>query len=201
MELTKEQRNFFADLDLDKAIAAGEGKLHFQFTHKDHVVFVEVYSMSEADITVWRKVPEGEDLISDRELSLFSIPNSRNVSGPEVLRRVHAEAGKSEYSTLKKAWLATPYVERWEVAVRWSCTAFSINIDEVQYTIEVTESPDDDSVTVAELALSGDPIYTFTIPQPYRTVQTVQSLLNLTEAITLAWRDAVLDETYGEESK
>lgn len=201
MELTKEQRNFFADLDLDKAIAAGEGKVHFDFHHKGCVVEVAVFCSCAADIIVKPKGTAGNTSCPDTNLCLLNIPNTTNVSGPEVLRMVHAEAGKPEYSQLKKAWLATPYVERWEVAVRWSCTAFSINIEEDQYTIEVTESPDDDSVTVAELFLSGDPIYTFTIPKPYRTVQTVQSLSNLAEAITLAWRDAVLNETYVEESK
>lgn len=201
MELTKEQRNFFADLDLDKALAAGEEKVHFQFPHKDHVVYVEAYSMSCADIIVRRKTKAGVVSDPDGYLSMFDISGTTNVSGPEVLRMVHEEAGKSGYSPLKKAWLATPYVERWDVSVRWSCTAFSTDIGEAQYLIEVTESPDDDRVTVAELSLSGDSIYTFTIPQPYHSDQTVQSLLNLAEAITLAWRDAVLDETYGEESK
>lgn len=201
MELTKAQRNFFADLDLDKAIAAGEGKVHFEFNHKGCVVEVAVFCSCDADIIVKPKDDAGNVSCPATNLCLLNIPDTTNVSGPEVLRMVHAEAGKSEYSPLKQAWLATPYVERWHVDVRWSCTAFSTNTGEAQYLIEVTESPDDDSVTVAELFLSGDQIYTFTIPQPYRSDQTAQSLLNLAEAINEAWRDAVLGETYGEESK
>lgn len=43
MELTKAQLDFFADLDLDSAIKAGEGKVHFTFTHKGHVVEVAAH--------------------------------------------------------------------------------------------------------------------------------------------------------------
>lgn len=201
MELTKAQRNFFADLDLDKALAAGEGKVHFEFTHNGCVVEVAVFCSCDADIIVKPKDSAGNAACSDTNLSLLNIPDTTNVSGPEVLRRVTAEAGKSEYSPLKKAWLATPYVEWWNVAVRWSCTAFSTDIEEVQYTIEVTESPDDDRVTVAELSLSGTQIYTFTIAQPYNSDPTAKSLMNLAEAINVAWRDAVLSEYNEEESK
>ena len=201
MKLTKEQRNFFADLELDKVIAAGEGKVHFDFTHKGCVVEVAVFCSCDADIIVKPKDSAGNVQCPDTHLCLLNIPDTTNVSGPEVLRMVHAEACKPEYSALKKAWLATPYVERWEVAVRWSCTAFSTAIEDVQYTIDVTESPDDDSVTVAELFLSGDPIYTFTIPQPYLRDQTAKSLMDLAEAINVAWCDAVLSERNEEESK
>ena len=101
-------------------------------------------------------------------------------------------------SRLKQAWLDTPYVERRHVSVRGSCTEFSTDTGEAQYLIEVTKSPDDDGDTVAELFLPGETIHTFTIPQPYYTGQTAQSLRNLAEAITEAWRDAVLG-TYDEE--
>lgn len=201
MKLTKEQRNFFADLDLDKAIAAGAGKVHFEFDHKGCVVEVAVFCSCDADIIVKPKDSAGNAPCQDTHLCLLNIPHTTNVSGPEVLRMVHAEAGKPEYSALKKAWLATPYVERWKVAVRWSCTVFSTDIEEVQYTIDVTESPDDDSVTVAELFLSGDQIYTFTIPQPYRRAPTAKSLMDLAEEINVAWRDAVLSDYDAEESK
>lgn len=201
MELTKEQRNFFTDLDLDKAIAAGEGKVHFEFNHKGCVVEVAVFCSCDADIIVKPKDSAGNASCPDKSLCLLNIPDTTNVSGPEVLRMVHAEAGKSEYSTLKKAWLDTPYVERWNVSARWSCTEFSTNIEEVRYTIEVTESPDDDSVTVAELFLSGDLIHTFAIPQPYQSGPTAKSLMNLAEAVNVAWRDAVLSEYNEEESK
>lgn len=201
MELTKERRNFFADLDLDAALAAGEGKVHFEFPHKGHTIAVEAYCSCDADIIVRRKARNGVAHEPDKHLSMYNIPNTTNVSGREVLRMVHAEVGKPEYSSLKQAWLVTPYVDQWNVSVRGSCTEFSTAIEEDQYAIEVTESPDDDSDTVAELCLSGDPIYTFTIPQPYNRDPTVHSLRNLAEAITLAWRDAVLGETYGEESK
>ena len=201
MELTKEQRDFFADLDLDKAVSAGGGKVHFDFPHKDHTITVEAYSTCDADIIVRRKAEDDVVLPPDKRLSLFNIPDTTNVSGPEVLRMVHEEAGKSEYSALKQAWLDTPYVEKWNVTVRWACAAFSTDIEEDQYTIEVTESPDDDSVTVAELFLSGAQIYTFTIPQPYPSDHTAKSLMNLAESINIAWRNAVLSEHNEEDSK
>lgn len=172
--------------------------MHFDFTHKGCVVEVAVFCSCDADIIVKPKDNAGNTSCPDTRLCLLNIPDTTNVSGPEVLRMVHAEAGKSEYSPLKKAWLTTPYVERWNVAVRWSCTAFSTDIDEVRYKIYVTESPDDDSDTVAELFLAEDRIYTFTIPQPYSRDQTVKSLRNLAGAINVAWRDAVLSE-YNEE--
>ena len=201
MKLTKEQRNFFADLDLDKALAAGEGKVHFNFNHKGCVVEVAVFCSCDADIIVKPKNTAGNTSCPNTNLCLLNIPDTTNVSGPEVLRMVHAEAGKSEYSPLKKAWLDTPYVERWNVSVRWSCIAFSTNSEEFQYTIEAIESPDDDSVTVAELFLSGDQIYTLTIPQPYPSDPTAESLTNLAEAINAAWHDAVLSECNEEEPK
>lgn len=43
MELTKAQLDFFADLDLDSTIKAGEGKVHFTFTHKGHAVEVAAH--------------------------------------------------------------------------------------------------------------------------------------------------------------
>jgi hypothetical protein len=201
MKLTKEQRNFFAGLDLDKAIAAGEGKVHFEFTHKGCVVEVAVFCSCDADIIVKPKYNAGKASCPATNLCLINIPDTTNVSGPELLRRVHAEAGKAEYSPLKQAWLDTPYVEWWNVSIRWSCTEFSANTGEDEYRIEVTESPDDDSTTVAELFLSGDQIYTFTIPQPYPSYPAVKSLRDLAEAINAAWRDAVLSEYNEEESK
>lgn len=57
MELTKAQRNFFADLDLDKALAAGDGKVHFDFHHKGHTIAVEAYCSCDADIIVRRPNP------------------------------------------------------------------------------------------------------------------------------------------------
>ena len=201
MELTREQRNFFADLDLDKALAAGEGKVHFEFNHKGCVVEVAVFCSCDADIIVKTKDNEGNASGQATNLCLLNIPNTTNVAGPEVLRRVHAEARKSEYTPLKKAWLATPYVERWNVAVRWSCTAFSTDIGEVRYTIEVAESSDDESATVAELFLDDTQIHTFTIQQPYLRSQTAKSLMDLTEVINVAWRDAVLLECNDEETK
>ena len=102
MELTKEQRNFFADLDLDKAIAASEGKVHFDFPHKGRIVEVAVFCSCDADIIVKPKGNAGNASCPDTNLCLLNIPDTTNVSGPEVLRRVHAEACKSEYSTLKK---------------------------------------------------------------------------------------------------
>lgn len=201
MELTKEQRNFFADLDLDKAIAAGEGKVHFEFTHKGCVVEVAVFCSCDADIIVKPKDSVGNLACRDTNLCLLNIPGTTNVSGPEVLRMVYEEAGKSGYSMLKHAWLDTPYVERWHVSVRWSCTVFSTHNEEVQYTIEVTESPDDDSVTVAELFMTDEHVHTFTIPQPYHTDQTAKSLMHLAESINVAWHEAVLSEYNEEESK
>lgn len=193
MELTKTQRNFFADLDLNKAIAAGEGKVHFAFTHKAHTVTVEAHSTCDADIIVRRAANAGVVSGPDKRLSMFNIPDTTNVSAEKVLRMVYEEASTHVDSKIKQAWLDTSYVERWQVSVLDSCTEFSTNTGKTKYLIEVTESPDDGNATAAELFRSGDSICTFTIPQPYNSDQTAQSLLDLAEAITEAWRDAVLD--------
>lgn len=201
MELTKEQRDFFAELDFDKALAAGDGKVHFDFTHKNHNITVEAYCSCDADIVVRRKAKGGVVTGPDNSLSMFNIPDTTNVSAEKVLRMVYEAATTPVDSPLKQAWRDTPYVDQWNVSVRWSCTAFSTDIEEAQYMIEVTESPDDESITVAELFLSGDQIHTFTIPQPYIRDQTAKSLMNLAEALNAAWRDAVLSEYNEEESK
>lgn len=193
MDLTKTQRNFFADLDLNKAIAAGEGKVNITFTHKASTITVEAHSTCDADIIVRRAAKVGVASYPDTRLSLFNIPNTMNVSAEKVLRMVYEEASTHVASKIKQAWLDTSYVERWHVSVLDSCTEFSTNTGETKYLIEVTESPDDDSATVAELFRSGDSICTFTIQQPYNSDHTAQSLLNLAEAITEAWRDAALE--------
>ena len=201
MELTKAQRNFFAALDLDAALAAGKEKVHFDFTHKDHTISVEAYSTCDADIIVRRKAKAGVAAAPDKLLSLFNIPDTTNVSAEKVLRMVHAEASTPVDSQLKQAWLDTPYVERWHVSVRRSCTKFTTNTEEAWYVIIVTESPEDESHTVAELFISGAKIHTFTISQPYHTDLTAQILLNLAEAINAAWSEAVLDNCNEGESK
>lgn len=179
MELTKTQRNFFSDLDLDKALAAGEGKVHFDFTHNDYTIAVEAYYSCDADIIVRCKAKGGVVHEPDKHLSMFNIPDTTNVSAEKVLRMVYEAASKPADAKLKQAWLDTPYVERWDVSVQGACTEFSTRTEAAEYLIEVTESPDDDSDTVAELFMSGDSTCTFTIPQPYHTRQTAQSLLNL----------------------
>ena len=201
MELTKTQRNFFADLDLNKALAAGEGKVHFDFPHKGHIIAVEAYCSCDADIIVRRKDKAGVVSAPDKRLSIFNIPDTMNVAAEKVLRMVYGEAANPVNAQLKQAWLTTPYVERWHVSVRGPRTEFTATDGEDQYLIEVTASPDDASDTVAELFLAGTQIHTFTIPQPYYNGQTAQSLLNLAEAITEAWRDAVLAESDEGESK
>lgn len=201
MELTKTQRNFFADLDLDAALAAGEGKVHFDFTHKDHIIVVEAYCSCDADIIVRHKDKAGFVHEPDGHLSVFNIPDTTNVSAEKVLRMVYEEAVKPVASQLKQAWLDTPYVEWWHVSVGWSYTEFSTATEEARYLIRVTESPDDESDTVAELFMSGAQIHTFTIPQPYHNEHTAHSLRNLADAITEAWRDAVLADYDEEESK
>lgn len=201
MKLTKAQRDFFKDIDLPAALAAGEGKVHFAFPHKGCIVEVSVFYECSADITVQRKPGDGWASYTDTDLTLLNIPDTSNVSGPAVLRMVHAAANKPEYSPLKQAWLATPYVEQWYVSVNGSCTEFSNRDEEGQYTIEVSEDPDDSIVTVAELFLSGELIHAFTIQRPYPNRQTVRSLLKLAEAITEAWRDAVLFDYDEGESK
>ena len=80
MPLTKTQRNFFASLDLDAALAAGEGKVHFDFTNKDYTIAVEAYSTCDADIIVRRKAKSGVVSAPDRRLSLLNIPDTTNVS-------------------------------------------------------------------------------------------------------------------------
>lgn len=201
MELTNARRNFFADLDLDKALAAGCGKVHFDFTHKGHTISVEAYCSCDADIIVRRKAKDGVVHTPDKSLSMFNIPDTTNVSAQKVLRMVYEEAAKPVDFQIKQAWLDTPYVEQWYVSVRGSYTEFSTDTEEASYLIKVTESPDDKSDTVAELFISGSQIHTFTIPQPYPSDRTSKSLLYLAEAINVAWRDAVLSEHNEEESK
>lgn len=201
MELTKAQQNFFADLDLAKALEASKGKVHFGFTHKGCGIEVEAYCSCDADIIVRRKDRAGVVSAPDKRLSIFNIPDTMNVSAEHVLRMVYAKAQKTVDSQLKKAWLDTPYVEQWYVAVLESRTEFTTNTEESRYRIEVSESPDDDSATVAKLFMSDGPIHTFTISQPYHTGQTAKSLLNLAEAIAEAWHDAVLSESNEEEPK
>lgn len=198
MELTKTQQNFFADLDLDNALEAGGGKVHFDFTHKDHTISVEAYCSCDADIIVRRKARAGVVHEPDTRLSMFNIPDTTNVSAQQVLRMVYEEAVKPVDSQIKQVWFDTPYVDRWHVSVRGASTEFTTSTEEAQYLIKVTKSPDDESATVAELFVSGAPIHTFIIQQPYRNGQTARSLLNLTEAIAEAWRGAVLDSHYGE---
>ena len=195
MELTKTQRNFFADLDLDKALAAGEGKVHFDFPHNGHIISVEAYCSCDADIIVRRKDKAGVVSAPDKRLSLFNIHGTTNVAAKKVLRIVYSDPVDSQ---LKQAWLDTPYVERWNVSVQGAHTEFSTMCGDARYTIEVSANINDAGATVAELFLEGTQIHTFTIPQPYYNGHTAQSLRNLAEAITEAWRGAVLDEHYGE---
>lgn len=198
MEMTKVQRNFFADLDLDWAIKAGEGKVHFDFTHKDYIISVEAYCSCDADIIVRHKDKSGVVSAPNKRLSMYNIPDTTNVSAEKVLRMAYAEAVNPGNSQLQQAWLDTPYVEQWHVYGRGTYTEFTTHTEAAQYRIEVTESPDDESDTVAELFVSGAQIYTFIIPQPYHNGQTARSLLDLAEAITEAWRDALLDQPDGE---
>ena len=122
----------------------------------------------------------------------------QNVSAEKVLRMVYEEVIKPVDSQLKQAWLDTPYVKRWHVSVHGTQTEFSTICGKARYTIEVSANINDAGATVAELFLEDTQIHTFAIPQPYYNVQTAESLTNLAEAITEAWRDAVLDEHYGE---
>ena len=193
MELTKAQQNFLADLNLDAALAAGAGKVHFEFTHKNHIVTVEAYCSCDADIIVRRKDGAGVVSAPDGYLSLFDIPNTTNVSAEKVLRAVYEKALTPVDSQLKRAWLDTPYVELWHVSVQGACTEFSTDTEDARYNIEVTKSPEDGTATVAELSMSGAQIHTFIIPQPYPNAQTARSLLELAESITEAWREAVLE--------
>lgn len=175
--------------------------MHFEFTHKDHIIAVEAYCSCDADIIVRHKDKAGVVSAPDKRLSLHNIPDTTNVSAKKVLRMVYEGAVNPVNVQLKQAWLDTPYVERWHVSVQSAYTEFSTRIEEVSYTIVVAESPDDESDTVAELFMSGARIHTFAIPQPYHNGQTAQSLRNLADAINEAWRDAVLADHDEEESK
>lgn len=201
MELTKAQRDFFADLDLDSATKAGEGKVHFNFAHKDYIVEVAVYGACEADITVNHKPGEGLTSGPCMDLTLLNIPGTENVSGPAVLRMVYEAANKPEYSILKKAWLDTPYVELWPVDVMGSRVKFSYQDGPVCYELWASKSQEITGTATVELLVDCELTHTFRIPMRYIMKPTPQSVLELANAITLAWRDAVLDETYGEESK
>lgn len=191
MELTKAQREFFQDLDVEAAIKAGEGKLHFEFPHKGHDVFVETYSMSAADLTVRRRIPEGGYLIVDRELSLLNIPDSQNVSGPALLRQLYEAANPPVDMALKDAWRNTPYVRSWEVSQHVSCTSFKTVQDGVLYTLYAAKGPDDAEQTSVELRVAGNLVHTLTLPVVYRSRPTARDLLALADIITQAWREAV----------
>lgn len=195
MELTKAQRNFFADLDLDSAIKAGEGKVHFEFPHKGHVVAVGVYGSCEADITVKHKPREGQ---VDLDLTLLNIPGTENMSGPAVLRMVHAEANKSEYALLKEAWQDTPDVDLWPVDVMGSRVKFSWHDDLICYELWASKSQETPDTTTVELLADWEQVHTFLLPMRCPQKPTAQSVYVLANTINKAWR-AVMREEYDDE--
>ena len=98
-------------------------------------------------------------------------------------------------AALKAAWLATPYVSRWEVDTRASCLKFVIWNAGVRYTLFVGKSNDDpEGTTSVELVVDGEEIHTFSIPQPYNNRITARGIMELAAAITREWREAVCGE-------
>lgn len=195
MELTQAQRNFFADLDLDSATKAGEEKVHFDFSHKGSIVEVAVYGACEADITVTHKPVEGRSAYVDSALSLLNIPGTENMSGPAVLRMVHAEANKSEYSQLKRAWLDTPYVQQWSVDVFGSRIKFSWQSVPVCYELWASKTPGIPDTTTVGLLVDWEQVHTFQLPMRYSVKLSAQFMFELANAITTAWRDEVAEES------
>lgn len=195
MELTQAQRDFFADLDLGSAIKAGEGKVHFDFDHKGHVVEVSVYGACEADITVKPKPGEGRVSYTDSGLALLNIPGTENVSGSAVLRMVYEAANTPKYSQLKKAWLATPYVERWPVDVMKSRVKFSFQDGPVCYELWASKSQEIMDTTTVELLVDWELVHTFLLPMRCIRNPTAQFVFELAHAITVAWRDEVAEES------
>lgn len=195
MELTKAQRDFFVDLDLDSAIKAGEGKVNFDFTHKGRVVEVAVYGACEADITVQHKPGEGRGTYPDPSLTLLNIPGTENVPGPAVLRMVYEAANKPEYSQLKKAWLATPYVERWPVDVMGSRVKFSFQDGSVCYELWASKSLAIPDTATVELLVDWELAHTFMLPIRYIRKPTAHFVHELAHAITVAWSAEVAEES------
>lgn len=195
MELTQVQRDFFADLDLASATKAGEEKVQFDFLHKGRIVEVAVYSGCEADIRVKHRPEGGRVTCIDPALSLPNIPGTVNMSGPAVLRRVHAEANKPGDPQLKRAWLDTPYVELWPVDVMGARVKFSWQDAPVCYELWASKAQDIPDITTVDLLVDWERAHTFLLPLRCPKKPTAEFVFELAEAITEAWRDAVAEES------
>lgn len=201
MKLTKAQREFFENMDLDGALEAGEDKVRFNFSHNGRIITVEAHETCCANVIVEYKDKAGSMFATDKSLSLFNIPGTMNVPATLVLRMVYEAAAKKNDSMLKRAWLDTPYVEQWDVSAQGACIEFTFKSGKDQYLIEASEDPNNAGVTVAELFMDGSLIHTFNIQQRYLNRQTAQNMFDLADAITEEWRDTVLAEYNEEKSK
>ena len=190
MNLTQEQFDFFKDLDLDKAIACGEGQVQFDFIHKDRVVVVQPHRTEDADIVVHPPIEDDDGTRVDPTLSLLGIPGTSNVSGPVLLSLLHEAVCNRPISLLKAARLNTPLVTEWPVDVLGSHIRFSYQVGSTTYELQVHEAQEIQGTVVVELMVDGKRVHTFLLPMGYRK-PTAQSVLTLANAITGAWCDEV----------
>lgn len=190
MKLTQEQSDFFKDLDLDKAIACGEGRVQFDFTHKDRAVDVRAYSSGKGDIIVCRGTAEEDRLLADRNLSLLDIEGTENMSGPAMLQMLHDAANNPGPGPLKEIWLSTPSVKEWLVDVLGSRIRFSCQEGSAAYELWAHKAQEIQDTTVVELMPDGERVHTFLLPMGYRK-PTAQFVLKLAAVITEAWYDEV----------
>ena len=91
MKLTQTQLSFFRDLDVSEAVKHGEGRVQFTFTHKGREVDVRPYSSGGGDIIVRLDTSREGRLLVDLDLSLFDIPETKNLSGPAMLKLLRDE--------------------------------------------------------------------------------------------------------------
>lgn len=191
MNLTNEQYNFFKDLDVSEAVKHSVGKIHFTFPYNGRVVEVQTYRRWNADILVHSEQETGGEILVDRSLSLFDIPESENISGQELLKQLYEVVHNRPAFLFREAWMNTPYVKEWSVDVLGSRIRFSFQDGPVGYELCAHESPEFKATTTVELLVDGERVHTFLLPMGYHRRPTAQFVYWLSNAITVAWRDEV----------
>lgn len=187
MNLTQEQFNFFKDLDVSEAVAHGEGKVSFTFSHKGHMVKVQPYDLEDADILVHGKGVEGGRPLIDQSLSLLGVPGTKNMSGPALLQLVHEAVHSRPAPGVVEAWLNTPYVKQWPVDVLGSRIRFSYQDGSVTYELWAQEAPEIQETTVVELLVDGGRVHTFLLPMRYPRHPSTQFVCELAHTATKVW--------------
>ena len=187
MRLTQEQFDFFKDLDVPEAVKHGEGRVQFTFTHKDRAVDVRPYSSGEGDIIVRPGTSEEGRLLVDRNLSLFDMEGTENMSGPALLQLVHEAVHSNRTPRVREVWLNTPYVEQWPVDVLGSRIRFSYQSGPVTYELWAHEAQEIQETSVVELLVDGERVHTFLLPMRYPRQPSTQFVCELAHAVTKAW--------------